>query len=202
MSTEIQDTYHHGDLANALLAAVDEIVRERGVADLSLREAARRAGVSHSAPAHHFGDKHGLLAAFAKEGFDGLVAEMTGVAEREDVPEMMAAMGARYVRFAVAHPAHYDVMFRSGLDKSSDPNLAESAAAAFQGLVDMVARVKDAGYFPDIPADHLAAYFWSMVHGLASLWIDGSLPQVYDGIDLDDLIAGVLRESFAERERP
>ena len=75
-------TYHHGDLPNALLAAVGDIVEENGVANVSLREAARRAGVSHSAPAHHFGDKEGMLAAFAERGFDILASEMAAHASQ------------------------------------------------------------------------------------------------------------------------
>jgi AcrR family transcriptional regulator len=197
------DTYHHGDLANALLRAVEEIIREQGASHLSLREAARRAGVSHSAPAHHFGDKEGMLAAFAKEGFEGLIVAMVDPRlAAADIPERMEAMGTAYIRFATEHPAHYDVMFRSGPDKRSDPELHAAAEAAYTGLERKIAEVKEAGYFPDIPADDLAAFFWALVHGLSSLWIDGSFPQIFEGRPLDDLIESVLAVPFAERGGP
>ena len=86
------DDYHHGDLRNSLLRAVEDIILEKSVAELSLREAARRAGVSHSAPAHHFGDKNGLLAAFAEEGFVGLAAEMQRAAARAEAPDAHGQM--------------------------------------------------------------------------------------------------------------
>ena len=78
-TTKVEPSYHHGDLPAALLGAVGDIVAEKGAANVSLREAARRAGVSHSAPAHHFGDKDGMLAAFCHQGFD-VLGEQVGAA--------------------------------------------------------------------------------------------------------------------------
>ena len=195
-----EETYHHGDLANALLRAVEEIIEERGVAELSLREAARRAGVSHSAPAHHFGDKHGMLGAFAMEGFLGLAAEMGRVREEtaaEDDLEQMAAMGAAYVGFAAGHPAHFDVMFRSGMDKQADPALHDAGDAAYGVLLTKVREVQKAGMYPGVDERYLAAYFWSLAHGLASLWVDGSLPHFFEDETLEDLVAGVLAVPLA-----
>src|SRR5215207_9150348 len=98
--------YHHGTLPDALLKATAQLVLESGVSGLSLREVARRAGVSHGAPAHHFGDKAGLLTALATQGFELLGDEMEATAARRDFLEA----GLAYVRFATGHPAHFQVM--------------------------------------------------------------------------------------------
>ena len=118
--------YHHGDLPNALLATVAEIVAEKGAAKVSLREAARRAGVSHSAPAHHFGNKEGMLAAFAERGFEILRDEMATARQEAAGGSALGglgAVGAAYVRFAVDRKPYFDVMFRSGIDTRSHEHL-------------------------------------------------------------------------------
>src|SRR5262245_23788463 len=104
--------YHHGDLRRALLDAALEILAEGGAAGLTLREVARRAGVTHAAPYRHFEDKAALLAAVAEEGFRAVYAEMLARSERvKDPVERLYQIGAAYVLFAVTHPAHFRVMF-------------------------------------------------------------------------------------------
>ncbi len=112
--------YHHGHLRAALIAAALEVIAEEGPADLSLRELARRAGVSHAAPAYHFGDKAGLLTVLATEGY-GLLADATGSAWRQI--GSFLEVGVAYVRFATTHPAHFVVMFRPDLYRGDDPAL-------------------------------------------------------------------------------
>src|SRR5947207_11340311 len=104
--------YHHGDLRRALMAAAIEAIGEHGPAAVSLRDLARRANVSHAAPAHHFKDKAGLLTAIAVDGYD-----MLGDALRADAGQAgpLLDVGASYVRFALEHPAHFEVMFRPDL---------------------------------------------------------------------------------------
>src|SRR4029453_17310460 len=101
--------YHHGDLPRALLEAAVEAAAEVGAAAVSLRDLARRAGVSHAAPAHHFGDKAGLLTAVATEGFELLADELT---DARDTGADFLGIGVRYVGFAVDHRAHFEVMYR------------------------------------------------------------------------------------------
>lgn len=108
--------YHHGDLPRALLDAAVEVIAESGPAALSLRDLARRAGVSHAAPAHHFGDKAGLLTALAVQGFDLLADALRGA-------EDLLSAGVAYVDFAVGHRAHFDVMFRPDLYRSDGPEV-------------------------------------------------------------------------------
>lgn len=126
--------YHHGDLRRALLAAALEAVGEVGPAALSLRDLARRAGVSHAAPAHHFGDKAGLLTALAAQGFDLLAQTLT---EADD--DLLEA-GVAYVDFAVTHRAYFEVMFRPELYRADDAELiaarGRAGAALRSGVAD------------------------------------------------------------------
>ncbi|MEJ3742057.1 TetR/AcrR family transcriptional regulator [Actinomycetes bacterium KLBMP 9797] len=165
-------SYHHGDLRRALLAAAVTAIEESGPAALSLRELARRAGVSHAAPAHHFGDKSGLLTALAIEGFDGLAAALTEAHERTgDLREV----GVAYVKFAVDHRAHFEVMFRPELYQADDPQVIAARERAGSVLSGGVANLpaEQTGGDP-LPAQ-LAA--WSIVHGFATLWLGGVLPE-------------------------
>lgn len=156
--------YHHGDLRRALIDAAVEAITESGPAALSLRDLARRAGVSHAAPAHHFGDKAGLLTALATQGFDLLTEALRKAGD--DLGEA----GVAYVGFAVRHRAHFEVMFRPDLYRADDAEVTAARARAGEVLRAGVARHTGRG--PDV--DSLAA--WSIVHGFATLWLAGALP--------------------------
>src|SRR3954471_14192155 len=121
--------YHHGDLRRAVLAAGAEAIGGSGPAALSLRELARRAGVSHAAPAHHFGDKAGLLTAVAAEGY-ALFADAL-----EAAGDDFHDVGLAYIRFAVDHRAHFEVMFRPELYRAGDPEVAAARSRADRILV-------------------------------------------------------------------
>src|SRR5215471_15318282 len=110
--------YHHGDLRPALLRAAVETIAGAGPAAMSLREVARRAGVTHAAAAYHFGDKAGLFTAVAVEGYREL-----GEALREAARRGFLEMGVAYVRFAVGHRAHFEVMYRPELYHPDDPEV-------------------------------------------------------------------------------
>jgi AcrR family transcriptional regulator len=170
--------YHHGDLRAALLAAAEAVLAERGIAGFTLRECARRAGVSHAAPAHHFGDVAGLLAAMVKVGFERLHATM--VAEMDAAPadpaSRFAATGRGYVRFAQRNPQHFLLMFQADRIDRTHPGLAEAGEAAFADLVGAMAvltghpePLADPGVRLDIVLS------WSVVHGFASLALAGRL---------------------------
>ncbi|NKX50951.1 TetR/AcrR family transcriptional regulator [Arthrobacter deserti] len=164
-------SYHHGDLRRAILGAALESIAESGPAALSLRGLARRAGVSHAAPAPHFGDKAGLLSAVAVQGFE-LLAEALADAQRKTGDFL--AVGAAYVGFAVGHPAHFDVMFRPELYRSDAPELLAAKARAGEALYGGAAAFAA----PESPggARDAALAAWSLVHGFATLWLSGSLP--------------------------
>ncbi|MCP2169750.1 TetR/AcrR family transcriptional regulator [Goodfellowiella coeruleoviolacea] len=180
--------YHHGDLRRALLDAAVTLIAEVGPAATSLRELARRTQVSHAAPAHHFGDKTGLLTAVAVQGFDLLTAELRATAEHTG---SFVEVGVAYVRFAVSHPAHFATMFRTDLLRADDPDLCAAEARAREVLHTSVARagVTRPGEDPRVTA--LAA--WSLVHGFASLWSSGSVRDQSTGQHPEELARAVAR---------
>ena len=163
--------YHHGDLRQAVLTAAIAVLGESGPAQLSLRDLARRAGVSHAAPAHHFGDKAGLLTAVAAQGYQLLADTLTAARQRSaDFLEV----GVAYVRFAVDHRAHFEVMFRPDLYRPDDPEVTTARQRAADALYRGVRSVAATGRGPDIPLAGVAA--WSLVHGFATLWLNHALP--------------------------
>nr|WP_321986880.1 TetR-like C-terminal domain-containing protein [uncultured Lichenicoccus sp.] len=183
-------SYHHGSLRAALLQASETILDRDGIAALTLRAAAREAGVSHAAPTHHFGDLGGLLTALAAAGFErfrGAMQAELGSAGPEQGARLLA-LGRGYVGFARACPGLFQLMFRSErLDWSSEA-LSKAADAAFA----MLTQDGQAGHPPDMV---IAMTRWSLVHGLATLLIDGRLEatmQKGPGRSLETLIEGVL----------
>lgn len=185
--------YHHGDLRRALLTAAAEAIEESGPTALSLRDLARRAGVSHAAPAHHFGDKAGLLTAFATEGFGMLADSLNRV--RADVDNLLE-IGVAYVKFAVEHRAHFEVMFRPELFDREDPALAAAQRRASDALRAGVAALPDTAAGPEAANAQLAA--WSIVHGFATLWLGGALPPEV-GSDPEAASRAVIRLLFSPR---
>lgn len=169
--------YHHGQLPEALLKATAKLVAEQGVAGLSLREVARRAGVSHGAPAHHFGDKAGLLTALAAQGYElftGALSDARDAAPSHPL-QRFAATGYAYVMFADEHRAHFEIMFRPELLRQDDPALRAASDAAYGVLRGVIAEVQAAGFITDRDPDVLAMVSWAQAHGLATLWLTGNL---------------------------
>jgi AcrR family transcriptional regulator len=159
--------YHHGDLRRALLDAAVEAIESDGPADLSLRDLARRVGVSHAAPAHHFGDKPGLLTAMAAEGYALLGEELRSAWDRT---HSFLDVGVAYVAFAAAHRAHFEVMYRPELHRVEDPSLkaARDAAAAL-----LYGSAETTGAASSLEAGVAG---WSLMHGVAWLWLNHALP--------------------------
>lgn len=181
--------YHHGDLRRAVLAAAVDAITEHGPAGVSLRDLARRVGVSHAGPVHHFKDKAGVLTALAAEGFALLADTLTDTRRRTD---SFAELGVAYVRFAVEHKAHFEVMFRPDLHRPDDPELAaarERAGAALAGGVETVGEERTGA---DRRVAGVAA--WSLVHGFATLWNTGNLGQGEDPLALARKVTPLLFE--------
>src|SRR4051794_30389297 len=128
MSRAATKPYHHGRLRQAVLEAAIEEIEAVGPAAVSMREIARRADVSHAAPAHHFGDKAGIFTAIATEGYR-LLTEATSAAAVGD--GALVQGGLAYVQFAVTHRAHFEVMFRPDLYRPDDPDLVAAREASF-----------------------------------------------------------------------
>lgn len=160
--------YHHGDLPTALRAAAVELIAEVGPNGFSLREVARRAGVSHAAPAHHFGDTEGLLTSVAAEGYRMLTEAMAeAVSGTTSARERILACGKTYVATALKNPGHYGVMVGDHCDVANEEFLVASMAA-YQQLLDTVRALRDE-YNPDLDVDRTATLSWAAVHGIVEL---------------------------------
>lgn len=153
-------SYHHGNLRAALIAAAEALLEKSGLEGVSLREAARVAGVSHNAPYRHFPSREALLAAVAAAGFARLAAAMDAAD-----PGSRGACRA-YLGFAAAHPALYRLMFGPGLSKDAHPELRQAAGAAMRPL----RAISAAG-----ASREAAVGVWALLHGLAVLLADGQL---------------------------
>lgn len=176
VTAKTKGRHHHGALRQALLDAVAEIVREAGPEAVTLRECARRAGVSHSAAAPHFGDKRGLLTAFAAEGEQRLAqamqTELASLPARAGPKRRLAATGRGYMAFARGNPAHFRLMFRTDLIDRTDPAWQAAAGTAFAILsATMTALVPAAE-----PRARRAriALAWAGVHGFCTLRAEGT----------------------------
>jgi AcrR family transcriptional regulator len=170
--------YHHGDLRRALIDAALTMLREEGAWTFTLREVARRAGVSHAAPYNHFSDKAALLAELAALGFQALSERMAAAARAHPRSARQALLGiaAAYVRFGVEQPAHYRLMFGPELaEKERYPNLNAARNATFAELTGTLERGQASGEIRSGPAHELALAAWSLVHGLTTLFIDQRL---------------------------
>ncbi len=173
------DRYHHGDLRQTLITAALHLLTEEQNWGFSLREVARRAGVSHNAPYNHFRSKQDLLAAVAAAGYDLLRAQMQEAAASAETPaDALQEIGVAYVRFGTQNPAHYRLMFGSVLAAADSglPAVVGEAAATAKDLLRAVIRDGMAqGRFAVPPSglDMAVLSAWSLVHGLTLLLLDG-----------------------------
>jgi len=181
----------HGDVRRLVLDAAIAIIELEGAESLSMREVARRAGVSHQAPYHYFSDRSGIFAAISEEGFAGLAQAFRDVHETE-MPAAKAGFIA-YLNFSRQHVGHFRVMFRNDICGVATHALTQTAAdSAFEELRLMVTRITGSEIDPN-KAFAFAAMLWSLSHGLATLVIDGPLPnKVPPGTDLESQIQAVI----------
>jgi len=188
--------YHHGHLRRALLDAAMDLVRERGIDGFALREVARRAGVSHAAPYHHFADKGALASALAIESFRLFEATFReAVAGTEGTHlDAVRAIGRAYVRFAFDDPARFTLMWRPELRTAEDDSpVDEAGLASYQVLIDEVQAGQRAGQIVAGDPGLLSLAAWSTVHGLATLIVDGPLrDQVLSWSQAEPMVDAVL----------
>ena len=190
--------YHHGSLHDALLKAAEVVLERDGLPGLTLRAAAREAGVSHAAPTHHFGDMTGLLSELAAAGFRKFGAWLNAAAAaKPSAAERMDAMGEAYVAFARDNPGMFLLMFRSERLDVARPGLREAMDEAFTVLTrGASAKRATSAQVPPLTTIADAVRSWSLVHGFAMLMIDHRLDHVLAhlpvGVDPRDLLRAVL----------
>ncbi|KAF0965775.1 TetR/AcrR family transcriptional regulator [Rhodococcus sp. T7] len=176
MATKTQP-YHHGDLHNALVRAAVELLEEDGAAELSLRAAARRAGVSTAAPYRHFSDRDALLSAVAAVGYRDLADRLAAAHPAPTTADDLAAIAVAYVQFALARPGLFRVMFAEPCDPTNPERVA--ATTAIHEYVKSIVQQA----FPTADPDSMADAVWALVHGLAFLHLDGK----FDAISADSV---------------
>lgn len=176
--------YHHGDLRRALIDATVELLREHGLEGFSLRAAARAAGVSHAAPAHHFGDARGLLTACAADGFERLADAMQARVRQagEDARARAQAVGAAYIDFALAHRALFQLMFRRDRLDPEDAALQAAGRRTGDTLREVFAQLTAARGLPPAELGERILLAWSFAHGYATLVLEEQTAGLY-GLD-------------------
>jgi len=173
----VRPSYHHGDLRQALLLSAKQLIAEAGIENLSLRRLAERAGVSRTAPYHHFSDKNDLLCAIAAQGFRR--RHQAAAAEFDDAATTMLekfhAYINGYMQFAVDNPEEYELMFGRSIWKqqNSTEELRDVAYPCFQHQVDMMRCWQDCGVISGDNPLRTAQVIWGALHGIAKLFIDG-----------------------------
>lgn len=180
-------TYHHGDLRRALIDAALVRIPTQGIHGLSLRALARDVGVTHAAPYRHFADKSALIAAISAEGAEALGAAMQQAMHAGAPMDQLRALGQTYVRFAVQHPAYFKVMFGPG-----------QPVGELDVLVGAIRMAKAQG---SAQAEHVALAAWCMVHGIATLVVDGRMTPADLGLSPDD-IDGMVIALLSARPQP
>ncbi|SJZ50169.1 transcriptional regulator, TetR family [Enhydrobacter aerosaccus] len=167
--------YHHGELREALVSAGRRLLEERGIRGFTLRECARRASVSHAAPAHHFASLDDLLAEIATRGYQELTAAMESEAQRvaDNAAARLVAHGVGYMAFAAANPVLFQLMFSREANRFETPNLFAAAKAAYHLVVAAVGAV-----IPKAPAEvkqRMVDFTWASIHGFITLVLEGQI---------------------------
>jgi len=192
--------YHHGDLRRALLDEALRTIQTQGVEHLTLRTVGARLGVSRSALYRHFADKQSLLATVGKEGFGKLRQALADAWEGNGHGRCgFDALHRAYLKFAVAYPSHYRVMFGGFIESAAkDDHFMAEARGAFQVLVNALVEQQNAG---DIRRDDpvlMARFVWALVHGTALVFIDGQLPEPAQRAALEPYLAERIYASIRQ----
>ena len=195
--------YHHGNLRQSLLDHALLLIKQAGVAKLSLRNLAKSVGVSQTAPYRHFADKNALLSALASQGFDQLrqFIRQRYHGHENDPQSALVKVGMAYIEYAVEHPESYRLMFSQKAQLFDASEMANCANDNFEILIKIIRDGQQSAQFTDCPPEQIALTCWSLVHGFASLMIDGLVE--WDAVPFDQLseqilslaITGILKPS-------
>ncbi len=197
--------YHHGELRQALIAATDAILAESGVSGFSLRDAARRAGVSPGAPAHHFGNASGLLTEVAVLGYENLKTYLDRAGQHGSPSERLRALATQYVLFALDQPGRFGLMFRKDLINRADERYKQASQVALMSFADAAAAraglsVSDLQAKKDF-SSVLAA--WATAHGIAHLALEEKMWGLLNPADpksdfIERLLPGIVEAQWPE----
>lgn len=181
-------------LRTRLVAVAGELLGTEGVDGVSLREIARRTGVSHGAPLRHFPSLANLLAHVSAEGFSRLSEAIADGASSSgpSARDRLAGAARAYCRFGLDRPGLLTLMFRWDLVDLNEPKLAAASHEAFDRLTELVAAAQAEGWQPDFESRRLAGAVWSAVHGLVSLWVPGALQRPTGTQQLDEILGPLL----------
>jgi AcrR family transcriptional regulator len=210
--TDARSSYHHGDLKEALLSAAEQILEEKGVQGLTLRACARRAGVSHAAPKHHFADVSALLAEVAARSFERLTAALRAAREAapDDATERLVGVARTYVNFARLYPGHFRLMFRWDVMEPDNESLAEAASRTFAEMTSSVTRQRGGAAVTaetlseriqdrELQNDIILA--WSQIHGYAQLLLEGQFDRFAEEEGMEAFIERTVVETTGRLSR-
>lgn len=174
--TATANSYHHGNLRQALIDEAGAVLEREGVEAITFRGLARALDVSHAAPSHHFKDRNELLAELAADGYEGLADSMAEAMDGADPSEWLLVSGRAYIRFGVANPERYRMMFASRLFQEDCPDRLLYHSSRAYLLLLRAAHQRE----PEVSADDYEMQVpelgaWSIVHGAVMLWLDGQL---------------------------
>lgn len=194
MEEQIAPQYHHGDLRRALVDSALGMLQESKSWQFTLREVARRAGVSHAAPYRHFSDRAALLSELAKVGFEMLGVQLSAaLLESFSVEKQIVAVAKAYINFGDTNPALYQLMFSNNAGDVEEVHLNERATAALNVLITLLERGQNEGVFKDHSTHGHAVACWSLVHGLTMLSMNGLLlPEKVGNQPIDSALATLL----------
>lgn len=202
-----KSTYHHGDLRTALIDAASDVLRETGPQGMTIREVARRAGVSHAAPYRHFRDKDELAVAVVERGFSLLNEAMQAAREQagDDPLDQFAASGEAYMQFARQYPAYYRVMFSGELLSSGEKSdMAHTSAEALREIECYVRELQGMGIMREDDEMLLSIALVSTMHGFLSLLNDGRLEPLiknrFSPQQVQDFVIGAIFQGVGSRD--
>ncbi len=167
-------SYRHGNLREAILATSLLLIEKNGIEQLSIRDVAKRAGVTHQAPYRHFKDREALLAALAQDGYERLFLEMSNaIANSKDVLESLCRLGMSYTGWAIKHPDHFRLMFSQKIPEfETSDGLTQAANKMLVLVLSVVQKGQAAGLIKQDDTRAIARQLWACVHGATHLFID------------------------------